>query len=43
VYRCGNGTLEDITDKYNTMALNDEEEEDNDLINVVDYSTRDDI
>lgn len=43
VYRCGNGTLEDITDKYNTMALNDEEEEDTDLINVVDYSTREDI
>lgn len=41
VYRCNDGLLEDITNTYNTMALNvDEESADT---STVDYSSREDL
>jgi len=40
VYRCNNGRLEEITDTYNTMALEKEITEES---STVDYSTREDL
>jgi cell division transport system ATP-binding protein len=41
VYRCVDGHLEDITETYNTMALNDDEESGE--TSAVDYSAREDL
>ena len=41
VYRCNDGLLEDITETYNTMALNDDEESAEST--AVDYSAREDL
>lgn len=42
VYRCVDGRLEDITENYNKIALNEEEEQDS-LPKGVDYTTREDL
>jgi cell division transport system ATP-binding protein len=44
VYRCVDGRLDDITNDYNKIALFEEEQESApDLIQIVDYSSREDL
>ncbi len=44
VYRCIDGRLDDITNDYNKIALYEEEETDaRDIIQIVDYSSREDL